>query len=280
MEHLSLGGAVPAYMAALGIVAAAIVVALLWKSPAGPADRDTANATIEVVKTRMRVGRITRMYDCRWVNEKSAGAASVKEWLTVFVGSKYVIDGGLMEITYDTGTKVVLKGPVVYEVDSSNGGYLRVGTAAVLCRAAAAKNAGPNANTLRVGGASTPEPSLFCVHTPHSGRPTVFLFQDADVILAVDERGDVYSRAISAAVLSWDDPLTVAKNVAIPGNPLVTVGVHGSGQKPVFAISHGLPPPSKKESQASPETTVYSGGSARKRPAGGSGKGQERVPDS
>ena len=174
VEHLSLGGAVPAYMAALGIVAAAIVVALLWKSPAGPADRDTANATIEVVKTRMRVGRITRMYDCRWVNEKSAGAASVKEWLTVFVGSKYVIDGGLMEITYDTGTKVVLKGPVVYEVDSSNGGYLRVGTAAVLCRAAAAKNAGPNANTLRVGGASTPEPSLFCVHTPHSGRPTAF----------------------------------------------------------------------------------------------------------
>ena len=31
-----------------------------------------------------------------------------------------------MEITYDTGAKVILQGPVTYEVES-NGGYLSVG---------------------------------------------------------------------------------------------------------------------------------------------------------
>ena len=34
---------------------------------------------------------------------------------------------GLMEITYDTGAKVILQGPVTYKVDSAAGGYLSVG---------------------------------------------------------------------------------------------------------------------------------------------------------
>ena len=32
-----------------------------------------------------------------------------------------------MEITYDTGAKVILQGPVTYEVESRSGGYLSVG---------------------------------------------------------------------------------------------------------------------------------------------------------
>ena len=32
-----------------------------------------------------------------------------------------------MEITYDTGTRVILQGPATYEVESGNGGYLAVG---------------------------------------------------------------------------------------------------------------------------------------------------------
>ena len=31
---------------------------------------------------------------------------------------------GLMEITYDTGAKVILQGPVTYEVESTGGGFL------------------------------------------------------------------------------------------------------------------------------------------------------------
>ena len=32
-----------------------------------------------------------------------------------------------MEITYDTGAKVILQGPATYEVDSTNGGFLSLG---------------------------------------------------------------------------------------------------------------------------------------------------------
>ena len=42
------------------------------------------------------------------------------------LGDKFALASGLMEITYDTGAKVILQGPVTYEVES-NGGYLSVG---------------------------------------------------------------------------------------------------------------------------------------------------------
>ena len=42
------------------------------------------------------------------------------------LGRKYELASGLMEITYDTGAKVILQGPVTYEVES-HGGYLSVG---------------------------------------------------------------------------------------------------------------------------------------------------------
>ena len=32
-----------------------------------------------------------------------------------------------MEITYDTGAKVILQGPVTYEVESKDSGYLSLG---------------------------------------------------------------------------------------------------------------------------------------------------------
>ena len=44
----------------------------------------------------------------------------------VSLGDKFALASGLMEITYDTGAKVILQGPVTYEVES-NGGYLSVG---------------------------------------------------------------------------------------------------------------------------------------------------------
>ena len=44
----------------------------------------------------------------------------------VSLGDKFALASGLMEITYDTGAKVILQGPVTYEVES-NGGYLAIG---------------------------------------------------------------------------------------------------------------------------------------------------------
>ena len=61
------------------------------------------------------VGRITGMADCKW-----NGASRVS------LGQKYELASGLMEITYDTGARVTLQGPVRYEVEA-NGGYLSLG---------------------------------------------------------------------------------------------------------------------------------------------------------
>ena len=78
------------------------------------------------------VGRITGMADCQW----SAGSGSDPSNPTdevrhlksrVSVGDGFNIRSGLLEITYDNGAKVILHGPVTYEVDSADGGYLSVG---------------------------------------------------------------------------------------------------------------------------------------------------------
>ena len=65
------------------------------------------------------VGRITGVVDC-----KCAGTAVDSS--RVPLGKKYELTAGLMEITYNTGAKVILQGPATYEVDV-NGGYLSVG---------------------------------------------------------------------------------------------------------------------------------------------------------
>ena len=61
------------------------------------------------------VGRITGVVDCNWT-----GGSRVS------LGQKVDLASGLMEITYDTGAKVILQGPVTYAVET-NGGYLSLG---------------------------------------------------------------------------------------------------------------------------------------------------------
>ena len=68
-----------------------------------------------IVAEPASVGRITGMVDCKW-----NGGSHVS------LGQECQLASGLMEITYDTGAKVILQGPVTYEVEA-NGGYLAVG---------------------------------------------------------------------------------------------------------------------------------------------------------
>lgn len=69
------------------------------------------------------VGRITGMVDCQWADAQTA----VFNGTHVSLGRKYALTSGLMEISYDTGAKVILQGPCTYEVESCAGGYLSVG---------------------------------------------------------------------------------------------------------------------------------------------------------
>ena len=89
------------------------------------------------------VGRITGMVDCVWSvgseNKLPSPACgrgvggdgglnkSSVLYSRVSLGDHFNISSGLLEITYDTGAKVILQGPVTYEVESAAGGYLTVG---------------------------------------------------------------------------------------------------------------------------------------------------------
>ena len=61
-----------------------------------------------------------------WAGSPAWSTARLDGSSRVSLGQKYELASGLMEITYDTGAKVILQGPVTYEVEA-NGGYLAVG---------------------------------------------------------------------------------------------------------------------------------------------------------
>jgi len=91
------------------------------------------------VSDRDVVGKITEMVDVKWGAREGLGfgdhgseTANSKSGIkyrasSVSLRDKFVLTSGLMEITYDTGARVVLQGPVTYEVDSRDGGYLSLG---------------------------------------------------------------------------------------------------------------------------------------------------------
>ena len=69
------------------------------------------------------VGKITGMVDAKWADPNT----ETFHGANVLLGRKYALSSGLIEITYDTGAKVILQGPMTYEVESKNGGYMSVG---------------------------------------------------------------------------------------------------------------------------------------------------------
>ncbi len=69
------------------------------------------------------VGQITGMANVRWADESTAALGGAR----VPLGRQYALAAGLMEITYDTGAKVTLQGPVLYTVESAESGFLTIG---------------------------------------------------------------------------------------------------------------------------------------------------------
>ncbi len=71
------------------------------------------------------VGRITGMVDVKWSDDPRY--LPPPDFAHVPLDRKYILDSGLLEITYDSGAKVILQGPCTYEVESTAGGYLSLG---------------------------------------------------------------------------------------------------------------------------------------------------------
>ncbi len=115
------------YIAATVILGVGILVAWVCKVNH---HQHIAEAPAQSVPSRDRpemvfVGRITGMVDVKWSDDPRylppPGFAHVP------LGRKYKLTSGLLEITYDTGAKVILEGPCTYEVESTAGGYLALG---------------------------------------------------------------------------------------------------------------------------------------------------------
>ena len=66
---------------------------------------------------RSLVGQITGTFDCQWADASTAAIDDAY----VPLGRRYALASGLMEISYDTGAKVILQGPCIYQVESGIG---------------------------------------------------------------------------------------------------------------------------------------------------------------
>ena len=133
------------------------------------------------------VGCITGMVDCRWegTGSRSHGSGESEnnlpspghrpEGLSIWRGAgaedglhlhspvhladTLALRSGLAEITYETGAKVILQGPVTYRVDSAAGGYLAVGKLTARLEEKKATNPANPKSEIR-------NPKLFAVRTP------------------------------------------------------------------------------------------------------------------
>jgi hypothetical protein len=84
------------------------------------------------------VARITGMFDCVLNNDQCRmlnaelktdihHSSFINQHSLVHLGDCLALKSGLLELTYDTGARVILQGPVTYEVESPSGGYLSIG---------------------------------------------------------------------------------------------------------------------------------------------------------
>jgi hypothetical protein len=119
-----LGGWLFSYAAATVIMCVAILGAWAYKvslSRAEVAKVVPRPASQRAEPEAEPVGRITGKVECRWANPQDAPPAAVP------LGRRYELASGLLEISYQSGAKVILQGPCSYEVDSSAGGFLSHG---------------------------------------------------------------------------------------------------------------------------------------------------------
>jgi hypothetical protein len=123
-------------------------------------DSDSRSAMPQASPKAVSVGRITATVDCLWDGSQKSEIKNQKS--AVVIGDSFNIRSGLLEITYDTGARVVLQGPTTFAVDSTDGGYLTVGKlTARLENGSEARGAGDGKTV-----ASRSANPLFAIRTP------------------------------------------------------------------------------------------------------------------
>jgi|GEM_PF-5233465 len=129
------GGFVFSYMVATVFMCLLLFGFWVYKIPSDRGSSVTTNdnsreATIPGKSSHDRpamifVGRITGMAGVKWSADPDYFPPF--SYASVSLGRKYKLDSGLLEITYDSGAKVILEGPCDFTAESTAGGYLALG---------------------------------------------------------------------------------------------------------------------------------------------------------
>ena len=122
--HSPVGSFVFSHIAAAVILGIGLLIGLAWRISLPVPEEQKPGAPI----IASAVARITALADCKW-SKQGSGISKTKDPRpkAVYLGDRFVLSSGLMEITYDTGAKVILEGPCTYAIDSDRGGFLAVG---------------------------------------------------------------------------------------------------------------------------------------------------------
>jgi hypothetical protein len=151
-------------------------------SPSGRVAGDEGGENAAPSTRSSVVGRITGMVDCQWeasgFSGQDSGESGQRSAISgqqlqstghyppvtnhsVSLGDTFALHSGLLEITYDTGARVILQGPVTYEVESSVGGYLSIGKLTARLDKKVASGQWSVASESKI-----PGPSLTIIHQP------------------------------------------------------------------------------------------------------------------
>lgn len=193
----SVGGVLLSYLCVAMVFAVGVVASWRW----GPADdpkqlvRDVVVAPPRPVgaSVPMIVGQITAMRDCRWIAPETIRVGD-----PVPDGRVFVMASGRLEISYSSGARVTLEGPVAYVVNRLNGGSLFLGKltaeAGKIDRAALAEG-----ERARNHPAPTPGAVAFCVRTQSA---SVFDNgnQDGKFAVEVDASSATYTHVLQGSI--------------------------------------------------------------------------------
>lgn len=232
-----------AYLVAFVIIAVGLLSsAFVYISQPVPMARQSAPAVVPHRPETIFVGHITQMVNCEWADDKTAAFNGA----SVPLHRKYALASGLMEITYDTGDKVILEGPCTYEAATESSGYLSLGKLTARVDKQGEKGTKPdptNGPTMTPSSSPFPLPlsPLFSVRTPTAivtdlGTEFGVEYDKSGVTRSLVFRGSVTLQAISAdgetqgsaQVLRENQFARVEKNGA---NPIV---LEASAKPPAF----------------------------------------------
>jgi hypothetical protein len=172
----------------------------------------SASVPAVVQPKRKLVGEVTGLVNCRWNDSHTASYLGRR----VAAGDEFAIASGLAEITYDTGAKVLLQGPVTYQVDSPRGGFLSIGKLTARVEKKEASGQWSVASGQKTTPPSPiPNPALFVVRTPTA----VVTDLGTEFGVEVTDRGETRSHVFRGSVQLQQTG--VAEGKETPGNTII-----------------------------------------------------------